>query len=681
MGNTQGFQPNYSVPLKGTETSNTTTILHAASHPDQLLSEFNNESIKNCWYLFQRGRSINSGRNPCLGYRCRSDDGNIAPEFTWLSFNDVESSAIAFGSGLLNLPGCIETLEFDDEIYVPARRMRLLGIFSKNRVEWFLCEQAANAYQLTIVPLYDTLGQDALEFILEKTRMKTVVCSLECLPTLLKSIETTKYVKYIIMLLHPHETIPDELMDQMNSLKIRCIKFDEVKNHPGNLHPICPGDISSINTVCYTSGTTGNPKGVLLTHRNIVSCVASLIRGPIAHDLTLSHNEVYISYLPLAHVFERLVCSCVFTIGGSIGIYSGNASKLLEDVRCLRPTVFASVPRLFNRINDTVFQAVAKKSAISQFLFERGMASKLDVLRKSGTTTSRLWDPLVFNKTRALMGDRLRCMISGGAPLDPVIQEHMKILFCTPLIEGYGLTETFGASFLANSKDPICGHVGGVVPCNEFRLKSVPEMGCDVNVSPPRGELQIRGHATTVGYFRDAKETRAMIDSDGWLSTGDVAVLLPGGGLKIIDRRKNIFKLAQGEYVAPEKIEAVCLQAPLVSQAFIFGYSDKTSLVAILVPDGDVLKSWANKQQCFTGTESMEELCNSNQLKTAIMKEMDDLAKECGLKGFEKAKDVHINSEPFTVENGLLTPTLKIKRHQAKQMFQKEIDEMYSRMK
>lgn len=173
------------------------------------------------------------------------------------------------------------------------------------------------------------------------------------------------------------------------------------------------------------------------------------------------------------------------------------------------------------------------------------------------------------------MGNKLRFMISGGAPLDAVVQEHMKVLFCAPLLEGYGLTETFGPAFLANSKDPVAGHVGGVLPCNEFRLRSVPEMAYNITDTPPRGEILIRGKSITVGYFRDVEETAAAIDAEGWLITGDIAVLLPSGGIKIIDRKKNIFKLAQGEYVAPEKIEGVYSQAPLISQVFVFGYSDK----------------------------------------------------------------------------------------------------------
>lgn len=190
-----------------------------------------------------------------------------------------------------------------------------------------------------------------------------------------------------------------------------------------------------------------------------------------------------------------------------------------------------------------------------------------------------------------------------------------------------------------------------------------------------RGELLIRGHSITPGYFRDPEETAATIDDDRWLHTGDVAVILPGGSLKIIDRRKNIFKLAQGEYVAPEKIEGVYLQAPLISQMFVFGYSDKTQLVAVVVPDPAVVEAWA--RQRGKQRSSYGELCKTPELKAAVMKEMETAAKECGLKGFEKVKDIYLESQPFSVENDMLTPTLKIKRHNARKKYEAQIQALY----
>lgn len=253
-----------------------------------------------------------------------------------------------------------------------------------------------------------------------------------------------------------------------------------------------------------------------------------------------------ISYLPLAHVYERVfdnamlglvsfsVCfACnsrffFFFQGASMGVYSGDQLTLMDDVAILSPTIFPSVPRLFNRMTDKTFQKVQEKSFWKRLIFKRGLNSKLANLRKNGAVSSRFWDALPFKETKAKFGNQLRFFISGGAPLDALVQEQVKCLFCAPLLEGYGLTETFGPAFLSLPGDPISGHVGGVLPCNEFRLKSIPEMDYLVSDSPPRGELQMRGHSVSPGYFLDPVETKEAIDKDGWFSTGDVAALLPG---------------------------------------------------------------------------------------------------------------------------------------------------------
>lgn len=679
MGNTQSFQNVYSIPLKDTHTSpDLTPILRAATHPDALVETFRDEACATSWDLFQRGKRVDDGRRLCLGHREPSaKDGTVSAHYTWMTYREVEASALAIGTTLLR-SGHVDPIEYDDEVYTPAQKLRLLGVFSKNRVEWFVCEQAANAYAISLVPLYDTLGNDALAYILERTRMRIVACSLECLVLLISGIEATRHVRSILMFLYPHETMPKDLLDRCRAAGVTEILY---YNHilktmsTDSLMSPCPGGPDDINTVCFTSGTTGRPKGVFLTHRNMVSCVAGLVRGPIAQDFDLNSNDITISYLPLAHVLERAVCNTVLAIGAAIGVYSGDTMKLLDDVRCLNPTIFVSVPRLYNRINDAITHGVTEKSALARFLFARGRTTKLANLRHNATTSNRVWDSLVFNKTKHLMGTRLRYMISGGAPLDALVQEHIKILFCSPLMEGYGLTETIGPAFLANPLDPVAGHIGGPIPCVEFRLQSVPEICYNVDDVPPRGELLIRGHSVTPGYFRDAGETELALDPDGWFHTGDIALLLPGGSVKIIDRKKNIFKLSQGEYVAPEKVEAVYVQAPLVSQIFVFGYSDKNSLVAIVVPDQPSLEAYAKKNG--KSKLSFSALCKMPDIKTAILKDMEVTAQGAQLKGFEKVKDIYVEEQPFTVENNLLTPTLKIRRHEAKKMYEKEIDSMY----
>jgi len=266
-------------------------------------------------------------------------------------------------------------------------------------------------------------------------------------------------------------------------------------------------------------------------------------------------------------------------------------------------------------------------------------------------------------------------MLVGGAPLSPVVQERMSVLFCCPMIEGYGMTETVGATFITLPNDQTKGSVGGVLPSFEFRLTSVAEMDYLATDNPPRGELCVRGPGTTPGYFGDPVQSKAAIDENGWLHTGDVCVLLPNGSVKIIDRAKNMFKLAQGEYVSPEKIEQVYQQGLLISQVFCFGYSTKPQLVGIIVPDVELSIKWAARN----GKEGikMKDLCEVKEFQNAILQEGDSVASKAQLKGFEKLKAVKLWPFAFSVENDLLTPTMKLKRHQARKYFQSEIDILY----
>jgi len=382
--------------------------------------------------------------------------------------------------------------------------------------------------------------------------------------------------------------------------------------------------------------------------------------------------------LPLAHMFERALFYVITCQGGGIGFFSGDILKIMDDIKELKPTVFISVPRLYSRIYDKVLMGVKEKNAMSRWMFNNGLETKLTRRNSSGSVNHWMYDKVVFNKLKNMMGGSLRFMITGGAPLPPDTQAALSVMFATPLLSGYGLTETMAASFVSRPNDPESGHIGGVVASLEFKLVSQPELEYDVTKNPPRGELHIRGPAVFHGYFQNPEETAAALDADGWMHTGDIAELRPDGGVKIIDRKKNIFKLSQGEYVAPEKIEGVYQQVDLIAQVFVTGYSTESCLVAIVVPDEAVGKKWmANKGTKSKGEVTLGDICASPDFKTAILSEMEKSGKESELKGFEKVKDVYLCPEPFSEQNGLLTPTSKLKRKQALEKYKTEVDAMY----
>ena len=250
---------------------------------------------------------------------------------------------------------------------------------------------------------------------------------------------------------------------------------------------------------------------------------------------------------------------------------------------------------------------------------------------------------------------------------------------CCPVVQGYGLTETCAASFIA-SADRInhSATVGPPTPCTELRLESVPEMNYDaLDPEEPKGEILIRSPSNFVGYYKDQTKTDEVLEKDGWFHTGDIGVLTKAGALKIIDRKKNIFKLSQGEYVAVEKLESVYKKNLVSEQVWVYGNSFKSSLIAVVAPSAE-LKKWA----AANGVEGdMAAICQSSKAKEYILSELVSTGKAEKLKGFEIVRAVHLVPTPFSIEEDLLTPTFKLKRPQLQKKFQKEIDAMYAGMK
>jgi len=294
------------------------------------------------------------------------------------------------------------------------------------------------------------------------------------------------------------------------------------------------------------------------------------------------------------------------------------------------------------------------------------MAKKLENLRTKAQYTHCCYDRLIFNKLRALLGGRVRLMVTGSAPINPDVLDFLKCCFCCPIGEGYGQTETSASATITSPLDGVSGHVGGPFPCVYIRLRDIPEMDYRTSDNPPKGEICFKGNSIFKGYYKDHEKTREAFDDDGWLRSGDVGVAFPNGSIKIIDRAKNIFKLQQGEYIAPEKLEGVYVQSRFIQQIFVYGDSLQNFLVAIGVAEPEYLKEWGKQRGIVDITLEM----NSNaDLKKEILADLERLAKENKFSSLEKIKKIHLILDPFTPENEILTPTLKIKRNIAKKTF------------
>jgi len=466
----------------------------------------------------------------------------------------------------------------------------------------------------------------------------------------------------------------DEIEESLEG-SIELISLAQVEKEGAGkpLDPV-PPSARDTATICYTSGTTGDPKGVILSHRAFVADISSAIK----HGINISHQDVHVSYLPLAHMFERIVMNCVLLTGACAGFFRGEITQLFDDILELKPTVFCSVPRLYNRLFDKVITGVNQAGGFKKTLFDMALESKKEGL-KSGSTSHVVYDSLVFGKIRERLGGRVKMMVTGSAPISSEVMEFLRCAFSCPVIEGYGQTETAAAATCTVPEFTGTGDVGVPLPSAEIKLVDVPDMNYTAkDEAGPRGEVCIRGPICCDGYFRNEEKTKELFDEHGWLHTGDIGLILPNGALKIIDRKKNIFKLAQGEYVAPEKIENALCRSQYIAQAFIHGDSLMSTLVAVFVVDPETVVPWAKQNNIED--QSLEALCENDQLKELFSKEIKEVAALSKLQGFEVPKAFHLTSEMFTIENYLLTPTFKLKRPQAKARYAKHIEDMYAKV-
>jgi long-chain acyl-CoA synthetase len=374
-------------------------------------------------------------------------------------------------------------------------------------------------------------------------------------------------------------------------------------------------------------------------------------------------------------MFERLIEELCFSVGAGVGFFGGDITKIFEDINVLKPTLFVSVPRIYTRLSDRIRDSVQKQGFLRRALFDFALWTKKRCLRQN-VTQHWLWDRLVFSKLRALVGGRVRIMVSGAAPLSEEVMTFLRCSFSCLVLEGYGQTECAAAALATMPGDCSVGHVGPPLPCVEVKLVDVPDMMYFSSDMPrPRGEVCFRGPVLFSGYLKQASESP--VDKDGWLHSGDIGQWNPNGTLSIIDRRKNIFKLAQGEYVAPERVEGVYARSEFVAQIFVTGNSLEASLVAVVVPNEEAAMAFARSNGL--PADNLKQLCADHTFKEAVMFDLRTHAARAGLKGFECVADVALTTNAFSIDNGILTPTYKVKRPVANRIFQREIAAMYAK--
>lgn len=333
-----------------------------------------------------------------------------------------------------------------------------VGLFSINREEWCVTEQACFASGLVTVPLYDTLGNESIAYICNQTEMEIIFTSSDKLKFLTTMLNDIKHVKRIVCFDVLSEEERDSYSETLEKSGVEIIYYDDLLLNSNAAYAPRPPRPEDLCTICYTSGTTGMPKGVMLPHASLLAdasaCLALCGYGPNGFSpeqrslFELKSTDVHISYLPLAHIFERIVMTALTTVGAGIGFYQGDTLKLMDDIAVLRPTIFVSVPRLFNKVYDKVMAGVKEKSTFKQMLFNWAYAAKVENLRESGDLKHWLWDHVVFEPIRERLGGRVRAMLSGSAPISPEVMEFLRVCFSCEVYEGYGQTETSAGTCL-----------------------------------------------------------------------------------------------------------------------------------------------------------------------------------------------------------------------------------------
>ncbi|MBC8124726.1 MAG: long-chain fatty acid--CoA ligase [Candidatus Kapabacteria bacterium] len=539
---------------------------------------------------------------------------------------------------------------------VPGERV---GIVSENRTEWAVVDFAMTGVGIIDVPIFPTLTAHQIQYIFTNCEATAVIVSNQAqLNKILEVWDEMPTVRLIVTMNQHTSNNPRvvSIMDVMERSRRESTAQERRTKYETLARRVRSEDLL---TLIYTSGTTGNPKGVMLTHGNLIANISAALQ-----IISVTDQDTFLSYLPMSHSYERMTGIYLAFAAGSTVYIAESIESVAELMKEVRPTIMTSVPRLFERIRTRVLGAVERDSKAKQLIFKWAMdVGKQWVGGKRGLWLSAqhaLADKLVFSKIRARTGGLLRFFVSGGAALNVEVGNFFNIIGLT-IIEGYGLTESSPVIAVHRVEDIVLGTVGPPLPNVEVRIAT-------------DGEILARGPSIMKGYWKDDAATDQSIDSDGFLHTGDIGAINDKGHLVITDRKKHILVSSGGKNIAPQPVEAVLLQSPFIDQVLLIG-DGREYCTALIVPDAEALKVWAKKNNIEHGT--LEALVASHELHSAIEKDINVLQHH--LAKYERVRRFAVIPTPFTVENGMLTPTLKVKRKVVTTTYATLIDNLYGK--
>ena len=569
----------------------------------------------------------------------------------------------------------IPAREFREEVELAAHGLIALGVrpgdrvalLSENRPGWALADLAALSAGAWSVPIYTSLTSDEVQYILEDSGARACVVSSEQQLAKIEEVRSRCPELACVVVLDPVER--DE--PWLHTARQLVERGREARAaHPGAVDERRMAiDPESTATILYTSGTTGRPKGVMLSHRNLVSNAIDALES-----LAITSSDLHLSWLPLSHSFERLAGYYIMIHAGVSIAYAESIEKVVDNMREVRPTLTTGAPRLYEKMYAAVLQSASEAGGLKKAIAFWARRIGIEYAEAEvGGGGAGAWlklqrgiaDRLVFSKIRERVGGNIHFFVSGSAPLAPVI---MKFFYAAgmPIMEGYGLTETSPVVSVNTFEHMRFGSVGRPIRNVEVRIDPDPDR------PEGDGEVLVRGPNVMQGYYHLPEKTAEVLSPDGWFRTGDIGMLDADGFLSITDRKKDLIKTSGGKYVAPQPIENEIKTSRYVSQAVVVGNKRKYAS-ALIVPNFENLAAWARAQGL--PTEDREALL----AEPAVTRLYEEVLEKVNANrpSYETIKRVGLLPHDFTIDAGELTPTLKVKRGKIEEKYSALIDTLY----
>eukprot|EP00092_Neocalanus_flemingeri_P024233 GFUD01026282.1.p1 GENE.GFUD01026282.1~~GFUD01026282.1.p1 ORF type:complete len:737 (-),score=160.12 GFUD01026282.1:30-2240(-) len=587
-------------------------------------------------------------------------------EYKWMNYQQAHQISTQFGCGLRRL---------GQEPKMP------IAIYAETKAEWMMSALGAFSQSIIVSTLYTNLGDEAVCHGINETQVSVIITSHALLPKFKTMLKSCPHIKHIIVI--EDQILTTSLEGFKDGVEIVTF-YDVVKMGREDPCEPNPPDTEDLAIIMYTSGSTGVPKGVMISHKNLVATSTTIL------FLRKFDNkkDMYIAYLPLAHVLELLSECTMLLLGIPIGYSSPNTMTNLStavkrgqkgDAVLLSPTIMCTVPLILDRIYKNISEGVNKKGNVFKKVFDFCYFYKL--WWNSWGVQTPVFDRLVFNKLKLILGGRMDLMIVGGAPLASKTQEYVRTCLGARLVQGYTMTETTCSGTCQIPGDLTVGNVGGPMAGMEVRLIDWEEGKYKISDKPyPRGELVLGGDPITRGYYNNPEKTAEdffVENGKQFFKSGDIGELRDDGSFRLIDRKKDLVKLQLGEYVSLGKVEAQMKTNPLVDNICVYADSFRSNTIALIVPIKEALESLAKNY--INDEVSYEDICNDPGVVQEVLKKLSAHGKSNGLEKFEIPTEIQLCPVIWLPDSGLVTAAFKLKRKAIQDAFQSSIDQMYGK--